>query len=220
MYDLFIGNKNYSSWSLRPWVLHARAEHSVPRERWCPSAARRTPKLPRFLAHRQGALPGRRRASRCGIRWRSPNTSAERHAGVWPAEAAARAWARSASRRDAFGLLCAAQCLHDELRDPRHAQVHRRCARSATSRGSRNSGPTASAASAGRSSPARASAPSDAFFAPVAFRIQTYDPPAERRRAALRRAPAGAARDAGLVRRRAAGNLARRGARGRGPRRR
>ena len=61
MYDLFIGNKNYSSWSLRPWVLHARAEHPVSRK---PGALRRhaeSRRLPRLLAHRQGALPGRRR---------------------------------------------------------------------------------------------------------------------------------------------------------------
>ena len=100
----------------------------------------------------------------------------ERHAGVWPAEAAARAWARAASAEMHSGFFAPAQCLHDELRHSRHAQVHR----AALSRDlarleelwadgiGRFGGPFLTGA--------RFCAV-DAFFAPVAFRIQTYDPP-------------------------------------------
>ena len=95
MYDLFIGNKNYSSWSLRPWVL--LRELGIPfRERLVPfggadpdafRAFSPTGKVPCIV---DGAITV----------WDSLAITeyiGERHAGVWPAEAAARAFARSAA---------------------------------------------------------------------------------------------------------------------------
>ena len=97
MYTLYIGNKNYSTWSLRAWVLDEGLRHSVSTS----SESRSTsPILP------SGSASIRRRA-RCPacttaatIVWDSLSIAeylAERHPGMWPADAATRAWARSAT---------------------------------------------------------------------------------------------------------------------------
>ena len=95
MYALHITNKNYSSWSLRPWVLM--------RARGIPF----TEQLHRFTP---GAPDDFRNISPSGrvpwlvdgetVVWDSLAVAeylAERHPGVWPSDAAARAWARCAS---------------------------------------------------------------------------------------------------------------------------
>ena len=96
MYDLFIGNKNYSSWSLRPWVL--MRELNIPfRENLVPFGGAQNPDAFRGFSP-TGKVP-------CLVDgsitvWDSLAITeyvGERHAGVWPAEAAARAWARCAS---------------------------------------------------------------------------------------------------------------------------
>src|SRR4249919_2507917 len=96
MYDLFIGNKNYSSWSLRPWVL--MRELNIPfNERLVPFGGAQNPDAFRGFSP-TGKVP-------CLVDeditvWDSLAITeyvGERHAGVWPAEAAARAWARSAA---------------------------------------------------------------------------------------------------------------------------
>lgn len=96
MFDLYIGNKNYSSWSLRAWLLLKHfgipfAEHSV-----SVSGADYNPALK--------ALAGNARVP-ClhedGFQvWESlaiAETLAERHPQMWPADARARARARSIS---------------------------------------------------------------------------------------------------------------------------
>ena len=96
MYELFIGNKNYSSWSLRPWVL--MQAHGIAFEE----------RLQRFLpgsswdAFRAFSPNGKVPCLRDGstIVWDSLAIAeylAERHAGLWPADPIARAWARCAS---------------------------------------------------------------------------------------------------------------------------
>src|SRR5262245_48151186 len=93
MFDLYIGNKNYSSWSLRPWVL--MRELNIPfREIVVPFGGAQdfrtfspTGKVPCLV---DGATTV----------WDSLAITeyvAERHAGVWPSEQAARAWARCAA---------------------------------------------------------------------------------------------------------------------------
>lgn len=91
MYTLHIANKNYSSWSLRPWAL-LRAKGIAFEER----------------PHRLGAEDfsrfspsGRVPCLEDGgtVIWDSlaiVEYLAERHAGVWPADPQARAWARCA----------------------------------------------------------------------------------------------------------------------------
>ena len=95
MYALHITNKNYSSWSLRPWVL---------------MRARDIPFDEVVHPFTQGSGPDFRRISPSGkvpwlvdgdvTVWDSMAIAeylAERHPGVWPTDAHARAWARSAA---------------------------------------------------------------------------------------------------------------------------
>ena len=95
MYLLHIANKNYSSWSLRPWL--TLREFGIPFEE-------------RITAFEPGSNWARfRDFSPSGkvpclvdgstIVWDSlaiVEYLAERHAGVWPADAGARAWSRCA----------------------------------------------------------------------------------------------------------------------------
>lgn len=92
MYTLFIANKNYSSWSLRPWLLMQQLA--------IPFAERLTP----FgsCSFRDFSPNGRVPCLHDGsaVVWDSlaiVEYLAERHAGVWPADGAARAWARCAA---------------------------------------------------------------------------------------------------------------------------
>ena len=172
MYELYIANKNYSSWSLRPWVLM--------RELGLPFTERLlrfgdTPAWERFRKiSPSGKVP-------CLIDggvtvWDSlaiVEYLAERHAGVWPADAGARAFARSAAAEMHSGFVelrnrCSMSCgvrirLH-EMTAALAGDVAR--LEQLWSDGlSRFGGPFL----AGE----RFSAV-DAFFAPVAFRVQTY----------------------------------------------
>ena len=96
MYQLHIANKNYSSWSLRPWVLMRTLD--IPfEERLTPFPTGSSWSLYRPFSP-SGRVP-------CLIDdgwavWDSLAITeylAERHHGVWPVEAKARAWARSAA---------------------------------------------------------------------------------------------------------------------------
>jgi glutathione S-transferase len=172
MYTLHIANKNYSSWSLRPWM--------VLRELQIPFAEQIVP----FHSHAEWAAF--RRLSPNGkvpclidgttTVWESlaiVEYLAERHPGVWPAEPVARAWARSAAAEmhAGFGELrnrCSMSCgvrvkLH-AVTAALTADLNRLAAlwHDGLSRfgGPFLAGPACSAV--------------DAFFAPVAFRIQTY----------------------------------------------
>jgi len=96
MYTLYIGNKNYSSWSLRPWILLTELG----------------------IAFEEKLVPFDDGGSREKFRAFSPNGLvpclhdgdtvvweslaiveylAEKHPGVWPEAVAARAWARAAT---------------------------------------------------------------------------------------------------------------------------
>ena len=96
MYTLHIANKNYSSWSLRPWLL-MRVLGIAFEERLTPF-----PGGPSFDFYRSFSPNGR---VPCLIDdgwavWDSLGIVeylAERHRGVWPVDAQARAWARSAA---------------------------------------------------------------------------------------------------------------------------
>lgn len=175
MYDLYIANKNYSSWSLRPWVL--LRELAIPhREIVVPFGGNANPDAFRSFSP-TGKVP-------CLVDgaitvWDSLAITeyiGERHAGVWPAEVAARAWARSAAAEmhsGFFGLrnVCTMNCgIRVTLGEiaPALARDLARLQELWADGLNRFGGPflTGSRFSA-----------VDAFFAPVAFRIQTYDPP-------------------------------------------
>lgn len=98
MYTLYIANKNYSSWSLRPWVL--LSELGIPFEE----------KLTPFQGGTSSSWTTFRNFSPTGkvpclhdgdtTVWDSLSIVeyvAEHHPNVWPADARVRAWARSAA---------------------------------------------------------------------------------------------------------------------------
>ncbi|MBV8635958.1 MAG: glutathione S-transferase family protein [Burkholderiaceae bacterium] len=93
---LYIANKNYSSWSLRPWLLMRELGIAF-EERLEPfSDGSSHDSFKRFAPHAK--VPCLHDGSE--IVWDSlaiVEYLAERHAGVWPAEASARTWARCAS---------------------------------------------------------------------------------------------------------------------------
>jgi glutathione S-transferase len=175
VYDLYIANKNYSSWSLRPWVL--MRELKIPfREHLVPFTDESSWQNYRKISP-NGKVP-------ClvdgdTVVWDSlaiVEYLAERHAAVWPVPAGARAWARSAAAEmhSGFGELrsrCSMSCGHRvRLREFPEA-LERELARLGAlwiDGLRRFGGPFL----AGETFTAV-----DAFYAPVAFRIQTYGLP-------------------------------------------
>lgn len=172
MYDLYIGNKNYSSWSLRPWVLMRELQ----------------------IGFQEHLLPFGQESSWQGFRKISPSGKvpclidgetvvweslaiveylAERHAAVWPAAGTARAWARSAAAEmhAGFGELrgrCSMTCGQRIRLHEFPAALGQDIARlnALWNDGLRRFGGPFLAGAAFTAV--------DAFYAPVAFRIQSY----------------------------------------------
>jgi len=172
MYELYIANKNYSSWSLRPWVLM--------RERAIPFQERLIPfdRDSSWEAFRQFSPTGKVPCLIHGttVVWDSLSIAeylAERHEGVWPVDPQARAWARSAAAEmhSSFGVLrerctmsCGIRIRLDEMPPALKKDIDRICG--LWNEGvQRFGGPFLAGASF---------TAVDAFFAPVAFRVQTY----------------------------------------------
>lgn len=171
-YTLFTANRNYSSWSLRPWVL-MRALGIAFDDRVVPFTG-----PDNFDDFRSFAPNGKVPCLHDGniVVWDSLAIAeylAERHAGVWPADAAARAWAR-----------CAAAEMHSGFSPLRNI-----CPMSVGVRAQLHDIPLALQADIDRISeifaqglerfggPWLAGADFtavDAFFAPVAFRVRTF----------------------------------------------
>jgi glutathione S-transferase len=117
MYELYIANKNYSSWSLRPWVLMRELGLAF-NERLMPFSTGGIGA--NWDAFRSFSPTGKVPALKDGETavWDSLGITeylAERHAGVWPADAQARAWARcaAAEMHSGFGALreyCTMNC--------------------------------------------------------------------------------------------------------------
>lgn len=172
-YTLHIANKNYSSWSLRPWVLMRSLD--IPfREELHPFPQGR-PSYPEFVAFSpSGLVPVLHDGDL--VVWESLGIVeylAERHDGVWPASPAARAWARSAAAemhggftplRSICGMNCGIRVRLREVTPALQRDLDRLDAlwREGIERfgGPFLAGDAFSAV--------------DAFFCPVAFRIQTY----------------------------------------------
>jgi len=171
MHTLHIGNKNYSSWSLRPWILM--------RELGIPFQERLHRFGPQFNARVEAKSPsGRVPVLHDGDRviWDSLAIAeylAESHKGVWPQDAGARAWARSAAAEMHSGYatlrnLCSMSCGTRMRLKEFPAALREDIARleGVWNEGlQRFGGPFLG----GKSFTAV-----DAFFCPVAFRWQTY----------------------------------------------
>lgn len=168
MYALFIANKNYSSWSLRPWIL--MQQRDIPFEERLSAFGSR----PFREFSPSGRVPCLHDAG--VVVWDSlaiVEYLAERHAGVWPADPQARAWARcaAAEMHSGFGVLrqhCGMNCgvsvrLHDLPTALK--QDIARIDELWTEGLARFGGPFLAGAEF---------TAVDAFFAPVAFRVNTY----------------------------------------------
>jgi glutathione S-transferase len=172
MYQLYIANKNYSSWSLRPWVLMRELDIAFDERLVTFEASGSFTKFRSFSP--SGKVPCLQDGDTTV--WDSLAIAeylAERHQGVWPADAKARAWARSAAAEmhSGFGALrerCSMSCgirvrlfeMPDTLKQDlaRLSELWGEGLR-------RFGGPFL----AGERYTAV-----DAFYAPVAFRMQTY----------------------------------------------
>ncbi len=172
MYDLYIANKNYSSWSLRPWVLMRELEIAF-REHPVPFGVESS-----WLDFRKISPSGKVPCLVDGeaVVWDSLAIAeylAERHAGVWPAPAGARAWARSAAAEmhSGFGELrsrCSMSCGQRIRLNEFPAALERDIARLGALWNDglhRFGGPYLAG---------QAFSAVDAFYAPVAFRVQSY----------------------------------------------
>lgn len=175
MYELYIANKNYSSWSLRPWLL--MVERAIPfQERLV--ALQDGSSWDAFRAFApNGKVPCLRDGG--AVVWDSlaiVEYLAERHAGVWPADAQARAWARCASAEMHSGFValrstCPMNCAIRVQLHGIDAPLQRDLSRMAElwNEGlARFGGPFLAG---------EAFSAVDAFFAPVAWRIHSYDLP-------------------------------------------
>jgi glutathione S-transferase len=172
MYQLYIANKNYSSWSLRPWLLMQQlripfSEHVQPFDGTSSWQSFRsfspTGKVPCLV---DGAITV----------WDSLAIAeylAERHPQIWPLDPTARAWARCASAemhsgfpvlRERCGMNCGLRVRPHEISTPLQRDIDRIDELWSGSL-ARFGGPFLG----GESFTAV-----DAFFAPVAFRVQTY----------------------------------------------
>jgi glutathione S-transferase len=172
MQELYIANKNYSSWSLRPWILMRElgipfVERMVPLERDSSWRAFRdfspSGQVPCLSDHGTAIWDS------LGI----IEYLAERHDGVWPADPQARAWSRcvAAEMHSGFGALRERCTMNIGIRvriDETPAALKRdidRIGEIWREGLARFGGPYL----AGQTFTAV-----DAFFAPVAFRVQTY----------------------------------------------
>jgi glutathione S-transferase len=172
MQELHIANKNYSSWSLRPWILM--------RELGIPFIERMVP-LERDSSWRSfrdfspsGQVPCL--SDHGTVVWDSLGIIeylAERHDGVWPADPLARAWARcvAAEMHSGFGALRERCTMNIGIRvriGESSAALKRdidRISEIWREGLARFGGPYLAGG---------AFTAVDAFFAPVAFRVQTY----------------------------------------------
>lgn len=172
MTSLYIANKNYSSWSLRPWVLMNELE--IPFEEIAVPFGQGS----NWQAFRKFSPNGRVPCLRDGdtVVWDSLAITeylAERHRGVWPSDEAARTWARCAAAemhsgfgtlREQCGMSCGMRVKLREVGPALKADIER--INELWSEGlARFGGPFLAGG---------AFTAVDAFFAPVAFRIQTY----------------------------------------------
>ncbi len=175
MYTLYIANKNYSSWSLRPWVL--MRELSIPfDEKIFPFTADTDGETFRAFSP-SGKVPCIHDGGL--VVWDSlaiVEYLAERHSAIWPEDPIARAWARSAcaEMHSGFGALreqCSMHCgFRVQLSDvsPSLRRDIDRINELWCDGLRRFGGPFL----AGVKFTAV-----DAFFSPVAFRVQTYQLP-------------------------------------------
>jgi glutathione S-transferase len=175
MYQLWIANKNYSSWSLRPWALLRQLE--IPfQEQLVPFTGSTS-----WDAYRKFSPSGKVPCLVDGNTtvWDSLAIAeylAERHSGIWPSAPQPRAWARCAAAemhsgftalRNQCGMSCALRVRLHAIGPALQRDLDRLDELWRESL-QRYGGPFLAGA---------AFTAVDAFFAPVALRVQTYSLP-------------------------------------------
>ena len=171
MHTLHIGNKNYSSWSLRPWVLMSELgiafeeKNHVFGQDFQQTIGGKSPSRKVPVLHHEGRVV-----------WDSLAIAeylAESHPGVWPADATARAWARSAAAemhsgfqalRNTCGMNCGVRVKLNSHSDALKKDLTR-IGELFTEGLERFGGPFLAGPKFGGV---------DAFFCPVAYRVQSY----------------------------------------------
>lgn len=171
-YTLYIGNKNYSTWSLRAWALMRVGGIGFREER-----------LPLYQPGTAARIRAVSPSSRVPclhdgttVVWDSLAIAeylAERHPGVWPGAVTARAWARSAAAEMHAGFAA--------LRDELGMNVRLRRPKLPSAAAGKDIARIVELWDEGRQRFGRGGAflagpfsAVDAFFCPVAFRFQTY----------------------------------------------
>jgi len=172
MYTLYIGNKNYSTWSLRGW-LATRLSGAPFREVAIGLSGKYNPDNRAFSP--TTLVPALHDGTT--MVWDSLAISeylAERHPGMWPADPVARAWARSIAAEMHSGLAALrndmTMCIRERVdvrpwSDALVANIAR--VEEIWSESRRRFG-------AGDAYLCGAFSLADVFYAPVAFRFQTY----------------------------------------------
>lgn len=175
MYRLHIANKNYSSWSLRPWLLMETL--AIPFiETLHPFPEKNTTEIYRSFSP-SGKVPCLQDNDL--TIWDSLAITeylAEHHEGVWPSDKVARAWARSAAAemhssfqtlRSNCGMSCGVRIQLNNISSALQKDIAR--IDELWCEGLNNFG--------GPFLTGEKFTAVDAFFAPVAFRVQTYHLP-------------------------------------------
>lgn len=175
MYQLHIANKNYSSWSLRPWVLLSVLGIPFAERRHVIGGYGQNPHF--FTFSPSGLVPALVDGN--VTVWDSLAIAeyvAEAHPAIWPADKQARAWARSAAAemhsgfsqlRNACSMSCGQRVRLHKVDAALQAQLTRLEKLWADGLG-RFGGPYLAGAQF---------TAVDAFYCPVAFRVQTYGLP-------------------------------------------
>jgi glutathione S-transferase len=171
---LYIGNKNYSSWSLRGWLLVKLS--GEPFEEVNVPLVGRTPNPANFAFSPSGLVPCLHEGE--VIVWDTMAIAghlAERHAGMWPADDVARGWARSISAEMHAGFSTLRSQMTMCIRERVDVRPWSEALAADIARvirifdESRRRFGVGGAFLCGRFSIA------DCFYAPVAFRFRTYD---------------------------------------------
>lgn len=171
-YTLYIGNKNYSTWSLRAWVLMKTIGIPFHEQRVTlyqpdsPARLRRVSPSGRVPCLHDGAT----------VVWDTLAITeylAERHPGVWPTDALARAWARSvaAEMHSGFARLRDEFAMNVRLRRPKTPSI---AAAAEIARIVELWGEGRNRFGRDGEFLCGAFSAVDAFWCPVAFRFQTY----------------------------------------------
>ncbi|WP_114241402.1 glutathione S-transferase family protein [Dyella sp. C9] len=174
---LYVANKNYSSWSLRPWVLMSELGIPFVEEQVVFAEGSNWQAFRRFSPN--GRVPCLSDGDT--VVWDSlaiVEYLAEEHPAVWPSDRIARAWARSAAAemhsgfatlREQCGMSCGLRVRLRDVGPALQADITR--INELWNEGlARFGGPFLAGAHF---------TAVDAFYAPVVFRVQTYGLPLE-----------------------------------------